>query len=159
MGMNILTQKGAKFRKPPPTYYTLEGKVEEIEASGENPATLQELGILVDAEYKEPKNKFQIFEEDDEDDEDNFLVTLSPPLLSARLSVTSRRSFAMLLLTLNRRCPLPLPPPPSRSLMSFPTARLSPLEMNVSVAQRLSSSHHSSEWKLAGSTRPHTTPS
>merc|ERR1711935_350366 len=62
-------------------------------------------------------------------------------------------------LDLNRRCPLPLPPPPSRSLMSFPTARSSPLEMNVSVAPRLSSSHHSSEWKLAESTRPPTTPS
>merc|ERR1712106_353330 len=87
------------------------------------------------------------------------VATLSPPLLSARLSVTSRRSFAMLLLTLNRRCPLPPPPPPSRSLMSFPTARSSPLEMSVSVAPRLSSSHHSSEWKLAESTRPPTTPS
>merc|ERR1712128_388270 len=86
------------------------------------------------------------------------VATLSPPLLSARLSVTSRRSFAMLLLTLNRRCPLPPPPPPSRSLMSFPTARSSPLEMNVSVALRLSSSHHSSEWKLAESTRPPCTP-
>jgi len=82
--MNILTQKGAKFRKPPPTYYTLEGKVEEIEASGEDPATLQELGILVDAEYKEPKNKFQIFEEDDEDDEDNFLLQIfSYPVFEA----------------------------------------------------------------------------
>ena len=82
--MNILTQKGAKFRKPPPTYYTLEGKVEEIKASGEDPATLQELGILVDAEYKEPKNKFQIFEEDDEDDEDNFLLQIfSYPVFEA----------------------------------------------------------------------------
>merc|ERR1712106_701818 len=87
------------------------------------------------------------------------VATLSPPLLSARLSVTSRRSSAMLLLTLNRRCPLLLPLPPSRSLMSFPTARSSPLEMNVSVAPRLSSSHHSLEWKLAESTRPLTTPS
>merc|ERR1712123_314639 len=81
------------------------------------------------------------------------VATLSPPLLSARLSVTSRRSSAMLLLTLNRRCPLLLPPPPSRSLMSFLTARSSPLEMNVSVAPRLSSSHHSLEWKLVESRR------
>merc|ERR1712123_252029 len=67
-------------------------------------------------------------------------ATLSPPLLSVRLSVTSRRSFAMLPLTLSRKCPPPLPPPPSRSHMNFPTVRSSPLEMNVSVAQRLSSS-------------------
>merc|ERR1712106_1024205 len=87
------------------------------------------------------------------------VVALSPPLLSVRLSVTSRRSFAMLPSTLNRRCPQPLPPPPWRSLMNFPTARSSPLEMNVSVAQRLSSSLHSLEWKPVASTRPPTTPS
>merc|ERR1711911_541583 len=47
--------------------------------------------------------------------------TPSPPPLSARLSVTSRRSSATSPLTSSRRCPLPLPPPPSRSPMSFPT--------------------------------------
>merc|ERR1711872_339407 len=41
----------------------------------------------------------------------------SPPLLSVRLSVTSRRSSAMLLLTSNRKCPPLLPPPPLRSVM------------------------------------------
>merc|ERR1719320_1024857 len=78
---------------------------------------------------------------------------------SARLSVTSRRSSAMLPLTLNRRCPLLLPPPPLRSLMNFPTARSSPLAMSVSAALRLSSSLPSLEWKPAASTRPPTTPS
>merc|ERR1712025_1039070 len=87
------------------------------------------------------------------------VATLSPPLLSVRLSVTSRRSSAMLPLTLSRRCPLLLPPPPSRSLMSFPTARSSPLAMSVSAAQRLSSSLPSLEWKPAVSMRPLTTPS
>merc|ERR1712123_48810 len=54
------------------------------------------------------------------------VATLSPPPLSVRLSVTSRRSFAMLPLTSSRRCPPLLPPLPSRGLMSFPTARASP---------------------------------
>merc|ERR1711892_641691 len=80
-------------------------------------------------------------------------------LLNVRLSVTSRRSFDMLPLTSSRRCPPLLPPPPSRSLMSFPTVRSSQLEMNVSVALRLSSSLHSLEWKPVASTRPPTTPS
>merc|ERR1712025_123455 len=86
------------------------------------------------------------------------VATLSPPLLSVRLSVTSRRSSAMLPLTLSRRCPLLPPPPPLRSLMNFPTARSSPLAMSVSAALRLSSSLPSLEWKPAASTRPPTTP-
>merc|ERR1711862_20151 len=45
------------------------------------------------------------------------VATLSPPLLSVRLSVTSRRSSAMLPSTSSRRCPLLLPPPPLRSAM------------------------------------------
>merc|ERR1719419_284569 len=87
------------------------------------------------------------------------VATLSPPLLSVRLSVTSRRSSAMLLLTSSRRSPLLLPPPPSRSPMNFPTARSSPLAMSVSAAQRPSSSLPSLEWKPAASMRPPTTPS
>merc|ERR1719233_582873 len=69
------------------------------------------------------------------------------------------RSSAMLLLTLSRRCPLLLHPPPLRSPMNFPTARSSPLAMSVSVALRLSSSLPSSEWKPVESMRPPTTPS
>ena len=49
--MKRLTKNGAFFRKPPPTYYTLEGKIEEIQAIGEDPKTFQELGILIDPEY------------------------------------------------------------------------------------------------------------
>jgi hypothetical protein len=72
--MQILTSGGAVFRKPPPTYYTLEGKKEEMEAAGKDPKTFQELGILIDPEYKEPKSKFEIFEEDEE--EDSFLLQI-----------------------------------------------------------------------------------
>merc|ERR1711862_1020405 len=53
----------------------------------------------------------------------------------------------------------PLPPPPSRSPMSFPTARSSPSATRGSGAPRSSSSLPSSEWRLAESTRPPTTPS
>merc|ERR1712243_262778 len=76
------------------------------------------------------------------------VATPSPPLLSARLSVTSRRSSAMLPLTSSRRCPLLPPPPPLRSPMSFPTARSSPSATSVSL-----------EWKPVASMRPPTTPS
>merc|ERR1719445_980164 len=86
-------------------------------------------------------------------------ATLSPPPPSVRLSVTSRRSSAMLPLTSSRRCPPLLPPPPLRSPMSFPTVRSSPLETRDSGAPRLSSSPPSLEWRLAGSMRPPTTPS
>merc|ERR1719317_1633330 len=73
--------------------------------------------------------------------------------------VTSRRSSAMLPLTSSRRCPLQLPPPLLRSLMSFLTARSSPSAMSVSAALKLSSSLPSLEWKPVASTRPPTTPS
>merc|ERR1712183_510400 len=82
------------------------------------------------------------------------VVILSLPLLSVRLSVTSRKSFAMLPLTLSKRCLLLLLPPPLRSLMNFPTVRSSPLAMNVSVALRLSSSLPSLEWKHRQQVRP-----
>merc|ERR1712026_572326 len=86
-------------------------------------------------------------------------VTLSPPLLSVRLSVTSRRSSAMLPLTSSRRWPPLLPPPPLRSPMSFPTARSSPSAMRGSVPLRPSSSLPSLVWSPAVSMRPPTTPS
>merc|ERR1739848_728982 len=50
-------------------------------------------------------------------------------------------------------------PPPSRSLMSFPTVRSSPSATRDSGAPRLSSSLPSLVWRLAESTRPPTTPS
>merc|ERR1712110_1271628 len=70
-----------------------------------------------------------------------------------------KESSATSPLTSSRRCPLPLPPPPSRSPMSFPTARSSPSATRGSGAPRPSSSLPSSEWRPAESTRPPTTPS
>merc|ERR1712110_985012 len=86
-------------------------------------------------------------------------VTLSPPPLSARLSVTSRKSSAMSPLTSSKKWPPLLPPPPSRSPTSFPTAKSSPLATRGSVPPRPSSNLPSSEWNPAVSTRPPTTPS
>merc|ERR1712214_70328 len=62
-------------------------------------------------------------------------------------------------LDFEQRCPPLLPPPPSRSLTSFPTARSSPSATRGSGAPRPSSSLPSSEWRPAESTRPPTTPS
>merc|ERR1719348_296607 len=59
------------------------------------------------------------------------VATPSPPLLSARLSVTSRRSSAMSPWTSSRRCPLLRPPPPWRSPMSSLTARFLTLKYPV----------------------------
>merc|ERR1712156_826299 len=87
------------------------------------------------------------------------VVTLSPPPLSARLSVTSRKSSAMLPLTSSKRWPPLLPPPPSRSPMSFPTVKSSPLATRGSVPPKPSSNLPSSEWNPAVSMRPPTTPS
>merc|ERR1719373_1274114 len=86
-------------------------------------------------------------------------ATPSPPPLSARSSVTSRRSSATSPWTSSRRCPPPLPPPPWRSPTSFPTVRSSPSATRGSGAPRLSSSLPSLEWRPAESTRPPTTPS
>merc|ERR1712228_43463 len=51
-------------------------------------------------------------------------ATPSPPPLSARLSVTSRRSSATSPWTSSRRCPPPLPPPPSRSSYELPDGQV-----------------------------------
>lgn len=48
--MTNLRHNGALFRKPPPTYYDLEGKKEEILKIGEDPKIFKELGILIDPE-------------------------------------------------------------------------------------------------------------
>merc|ERR1739844_603713 len=62
-------------------------------------------------------------------------------------------------LTSSKRWPPPPPPPPSRSPTSFPTVKSSPSATRGSGAPRPSSSLPSSEWRLAESTRPPTTPS
>merc|ERR1712012_949221 len=62
-------------------------------------------------------------------------------------------------LTSSRRCPPLLPPPPSRSPMSFPAVRSSPSETRDSDAPSPSSSHPSLVWNPAEFTRLSTTPS
>ena len=44
---------GARFRQPPPTYYTLEGKAGQIEGIGGQPDVFARLGILIDPEVVE----------------------------------------------------------------------------------------------------------
>merc|ERR1719189_3266781 len=86
-------------------------------------------------------------------------VTLSPPPLSVKLSVTSRKSSATLPLISNKKWQLPLPPPPWRNPMNCPMAKSSPLAMKDSVPQRPSSNLLSWVWSPAVSMRPPTTPS
>ncbi|NXG74999.1 HPDL protein, partial [Baryphthengus martii] len=43
-----LQQWGARFFTPPATYYSQEGKAEEIRGAGQDPRTLADLGILLD---------------------------------------------------------------------------------------------------------------
>lgn len=69
------------------------------------------------------------------------LKTESSQQRSVKLSVTSRRNCVMWPWTLKTRWPLLPLPPLWKKAMSFLMARSSPLEMNASAAQRLSSSH------------------
>merc|ERR1712018_480034 len=62
-------------------------------------------------------------------------------------------------LTSSKRWPPLPPPPPSRSPMSFPTVKSSPLATRGSVPPKLSSNLPSSEWNPAVSMKPPTTPS
>jgi len=48
-----LSERGAVFRKPPPTYYDIQGKREQIMAIKEDPGVFKELGILIDPEVGE----------------------------------------------------------------------------------------------------------
>merc|ERR1711988_2078770 len=65
------------------------------------------------------------------------VATPSPPLLSVKLSVTSRRSLATLLLTSRLRCKLLLPPLLLRSPTNCLTDKSSPLATSDSDALRL----------------------
>merc|ERR1719204_1494534 len=51
--VGLLTARGAMFRKPPPTYYHLQGKKEQITALMEDPEIFKGLGILIDPEVGE----------------------------------------------------------------------------------------------------------
>ena len=48
--MSVLCRNGAQFRKPPPTYYLLQDKQEEIRSTGRDPKTFKEFGIMIDRE-------------------------------------------------------------------------------------------------------------
>merc|ERR1712003_223171 len=70
-----------------------------------------------------------------------------------------KETSAMLPLTSSKKWPPPLPPPPWRSPMSFPTVKSSPSAMRGSVPLRPSSNPLSWVWSPAVSMRPPTTPS
>ena len=48
--MRVLNTKGAEFRRPPPTYYSLQDKQEEIRSLGQDMETFKQFGILIDKE-------------------------------------------------------------------------------------------------------------
>ena len=48
--VEVMNQCGAEFRKPPPTYYTIDYKKEEILGANENILQLERLGLLLDTE-------------------------------------------------------------------------------------------------------------
>eukprot|EP00479_Gromia_sphaerica_P004307 TRINITY_DN1507_c0_g1_i2.p1 TRINITY_DN1507_c0_g1~~TRINITY_DN1507_c0_g1_i2.p1 ORF type:complete len:322 (+),score=71.26 TRINITY_DN1507_c0_g1_i2:112-966(+) len=83
--------------------------------------------------------------------------THSRPLLNVKLSVTSRRNLLMLLLTLMRKWQKLNPLQNWRKTTSYQTGRLSPSEMNDSVALRFFSNHHSLVWNPKESTNSVTT--
>ena len=72
--ITALNKHGASFRKPPPTYYKLGGKVEEINSIGATVSEFSKMGILIDKEEtevrveNESKKVFSLYEEDEEDD-------------------------------------------------------------------------------------------
>ena len=53
--VDLLTKSGAKFRKPPPTYYKLEDKRQDILSIGASPEEFARLGILIDKEPTESR--------------------------------------------------------------------------------------------------------
>merc|ERR1712136_638639 len=85
--------------------------------------------------------------------------TPSSPPLNVKSSEMSRKSFATSPWTSNPRWPPPPPPPPSKRATNCQMDKSSPSETKDSVAQKPSSNHPSSVWKLLVSTRPPTTPS
>ena len=78
--VSVLTNNGAEFRKPPPTYYSLQEKQQEIRSIGRDTETFKQLGILIDKEQSEtrPANTF-----DSEEIEQFILQIFSFPLFGA----------------------------------------------------------------------------
>ena len=52
--VSLLSEGGAKFRKPPPTYYRLEDKRADILSIGASPEEFARLGILIDKDPADP---------------------------------------------------------------------------------------------------------
>ena len=80
--INILNRNGAAFRKPPPTYYKLEGKTEEITSIGADVIEFSNLGILIDKEETEvrPDRPVKMFTVDDDEEQVFLLQIFSFPL-------------------------------------------------------------------------------
>ena len=80
--INILNKNGAAFRKPPPTYYKLEGKTDEITSIGADITEFSNLGILIDKEETEVRQEkpTKMFSISDEEEEVFLLQIFSFPL-------------------------------------------------------------------------------
>ena len=81
--VSILSEAGAKFRKPPPTYYRLEDKRADILSIGASPEEFARLGILIDKEPTEPAREDTESQDDTTITKSTFLLQLfSFPLFS-----------------------------------------------------------------------------
>lgn len=69
-----LSRRGTKFRRPPPTYYKLPDKQEDILRTGHNPDTFRRLGILIDGEQTEQTSNSFILGEEEE--QNSFLLQI-----------------------------------------------------------------------------------
>jgi len=95
-----MTKSGAQFRNPPPTYYTLPGKMKEISEIENDPDTFKSLGILIDKEAncaedaKEACDDTEVSEKSDAVEESYLLQTFTKPLFEKEtffLEVIQRR--------------------------------------------------------------------
>jgi len=95
-----MTKSGAQFRNPPPTYYTLPGKMKEISEIENDPDTFKSLGILIDKEancaedVKEACDDTEVSEKSDAVEESYLLQTFTKPLFEKEtffLEVIQRR--------------------------------------------------------------------
>ena len=90
--VSVLTNKGAEFRKPPPTYYALREKQEEIQSIGRDTETFKQLGILIDKEQSEANQSKTA----DSEQSDQFILQIfSSPVFGAEtffLEIIERRN-------------------------------------------------------------------
>ena len=70
-----LTSRGAQFRRPPPTYYRLTDKQEDIRSTGHNLDTFKRLGILIDSEQT-GHNDTNSFIIGDDEEQNSFLLQI-----------------------------------------------------------------------------------